>query len=107
MSSLYVLRRANGNLFTHRLGDKEVIPVWSDRQSVDRYKERNPELMIFFPARVNQRMLVRLKSVSSSAEFFLLSSDDPSADLEDGRLVTPEEISMVVAPGAQTLTTGV
>ena len=42
MSELFVMRRANGDLFTQEINGKLVIPVWSGRDAVARYKERNP-----------------------------------------------------------------
>jgi hypothetical protein len=107
MSELFVLRRANGNLFTQEINGKLVIPVWSSRDTVARYKERNPELMIFLPARLDRSTIKKVKSGpgdEGAAQFFLLSEDAPDAYLDEGRLITSEEIfpeGQIASPVAQ------
>jgi hypothetical protein len=101
MSELFVMRRANGNLFTREINGKLVIPVWSSRDAIARYKERNPELMIFLPARLDRSTINRVTSglgTEGTTQFFLLSEDAPDAYLDEGRLITLEEIF----PGSQT-----
>ena len=95
MSELFVVRRANGNLFTREINGKLVIPVWSSRDAVARYKERNPELMIFLPARLDSSTIKRVTggiATEETMQLFLLSDDAPDAYLDEGRLIVPEEI---------------
>jgi hypothetical protein len=97
MSELFVMRRANGNLFTREINGELVIPVWSSRDAVDRYKERNPELMIFLPARLDRSTKKRVaggRGAEATTRFFLLSDDAPDADLDEGRLIAPDEITL-------------
>jgi len=71
------------------------IPVWSSQEALARYKERNPELMTFLATRLTRSLINRLGSRltgEGAAGFFLLSEDDPDADLDDGRPVSLEEI---------------
>lgn len=88
MSELFVLRRANGDLLTEQVGGRVRVPIWSSRDAVARFKERNPELMVFLPARLNRSLMKKI----GDAEFFLLSNDTPDADLDDGMPVRREEI---------------
>ncbi len=93
MSEMLVLRRANGEPFTEEINGKQVIPVWSSEQEVARYKERNPELITFLPARLTRFLSNKARTVfGSGAEFFLLSEDDHDANLDDGRSISLEEI---------------
>lgn len=95
MAETHVLRRANGDLFTEEVGGRTYVPIWSSEGSARRYKERNPELLIYFPARLDRRLIKRITSradAGGAVEFFLLSDDDPDADLSDGRPVSLEEI---------------
>ncbi len=107
MSELFVMRRANGNLFTRETNGELVIPVWSSRGAIARYKERNPELMIFLPARLDRSTIKRVTSGSGAevaTQFFLLSDDAPDAYLDEGRLIAPEEIiseNQTASPVAQ------
>ena len=93
MGDMYLMRRANGDLFTEEVQGKVRIPVWSSRDAADRYKARNPELSVFLPVRLDRLLFNKIKTLrEESAEFFLLSEEDPNADLYEGRLIMPEEI---------------
>jgi hypothetical protein len=105
MSDLFVMRRANGDLFTEVVGGKVVLPVWRGRDSVERYKVRNPELMFFLPAPLDHRLLTsrflnKMDSNETPAELFLLAGDDPEADLDDGRPFSPQEVMSITEQAA-------
>ena len=94
MGDVYVMRRANGDLFTEEVQGKVRIPVWSSRDAADRYKARNPELNVFLPARLDRLLLNKIKTLNNEGpvEFFLLLEEDPNASLYEGRPIMPEEI---------------
>jgi hypothetical protein len=95
MGETYVMRRANGDLLTEEIGGRLRIPVWTSLEAVARYKERNPELMIFLPARLSRPLMRKINSGlgrEGTSEFFLLSEGAPDAYLNDGRPISLEEI---------------
>ncbi|MEK6299331.1 MAG: hypothetical protein AABO41_01295 [Acidobacteriota bacterium] len=95
MNELFVMRRANGSLFTEEIDGKPCVPVWSSEEAVMRYRERNPDLDVYLPRRFNRALLKNLavsSGTEATPEFFLLSDEDSDADLEDGRHVSLEEI---------------
>jgi len=95
MNEKFVMRRANGDVFTEEVDGKIRVPVWSSEQALARYKERNPELMIFLSTHLTRSLIDRVRSrldKAHSPEFFLLTEDAPEADLYDGRPITLEEI---------------
>lgn len=95
MSEMFIMRRANGDLFTEELNGRMRVPVWSSEEALARYKERNPELMIFFPTRLTGFLIDKIRGGLGSeggAEFFLLDEDDPDANLDDGKPIPLEEI---------------
>jgi hypothetical protein len=95
MSEMFVMRRADGEVFTEEIHRKLAVPVWSSEEALARYKERNPELMTFFAARLTRSLIKRLGSAlgpEGTPEFFLLSDADPDADLDDGNPISLEEI---------------
>jgi hypothetical protein len=94
MSTMYVMRRANGDLFTKETKGRVRIPIWSSEDAVARYKAHNPELAVFLPTRLERSVLKKVTEIGSAGgtEFFLLSDDSPSARLFDGRLIKPEEL---------------
>lgn len=95
MNEMFVMRRANGDLFTEEISGRLGIPVWSNEEVLARYKERNPALMTYVATPLTRSLLNRIgKGLGNegTAEFFLLAEDDPDADLEDGRPISVEEI---------------
>jgi len=91
MSDLFVMRRANGDLFTEQVGGRPVVPAWKGLEALARYKERNPELLIFLPKRLDQPVVDRLTKSETPTELLLFSGDDPDADLEDGVAISLED----------------
>ena len=95
MSDMFVMRRADGGLFTEEINGKLTVPVWSSEEALARYRERNPELMTFLAARLTRSLINRPGSGvagEGTTEFYLLSEDDPDAELDDGRPIPLEEI---------------
>ena len=97
MSGMFVMRRADGELFTEEINGKRIVPLWSGEDALARYKERNPELLTFLPTRLTRSLLNRIRSGQAGAGttgFFLLTDDDPDADLYDGSPVSLEGITL-------------
>jgi hypothetical protein len=95
MGDLFVMRRANGDLFTKEVEGRLVLPVWSGNDSVERFKERNPELLIYFAAPLDRKTLKRVNSGEHPTELFLVEDSDPVALLTFGRQISPDEIMPV------------
>ena len=96
MSEMFVMRRADGDVFTEEINGKLIVPVWSSEDTLARYKERNPELMTFLATRLTRSLINRIGSGlagEGTTGFFLLAEDDPDADLDDGRPISLEGIS--------------
>lgn len=101
MSEMFVMRRADGELFTEEINGKPILPLWSGEDVLARYKERNPELMTFLPTRLTRALLSRIRSGLAGAGatgFFLLTDDNPDADLYDGTPISPDEITLDSEP---------
>jgi hypothetical protein len=95
MSEMFVMRRANGDVFSEEIDGKLLIPLWSSEDALARYKERNPELLIFLPMRLTRSLIAKIGSGlagEGAAEFLLLDEDDPDADLDVGRQIPLEGI---------------
>jgi hypothetical protein len=89
MATYYILRRANGEVFTLERNGVSYIAVWADERDVRRSKSANPDLMLYVPAPVTGRFLKR-RFGDRELRFFLVDGRDP--DLKRGREITPEEI---------------
>ena len=94
MGDVYLMRRANGDLFTEEVQGKVRIPVWSSRDAAARYKARNPELSVFLPVCLDRLLLNKIKTLESEGpvEFFQLLEQDPNASLYAGKSIMPNEI---------------
>ena len=97
MSQMFVMRRADGDLFTEEISGKLIVPLWSSEDALARYKERNPELMIFLPTRLTRSLINKIRNGlagEGTTGFFLLAEDDPDADLDEGRPISLEGITL-------------
>lgn len=95
MGEMYVARRANGDVFTEVIGERLQIPIWTSPEAVARYKERNPELMTYMPARLSRPLIKKIESglgPEGTSALFLLSEDAPDAYLNNGRPISLEDI---------------
>ncbi len=95
MKEWFVLRRANGDLFSEEIGGKVRIPVWSSAEAVQRFKVHNPELLIFLPTRLTAALAQKSKSrfgADANLEFFLLSDETPAAELDEGTTMNAAEM---------------
>jgi hypothetical protein len=97
MSDMFVMRRADGDLFTKEVNGKVIVPLGSSEDALARYKERNPELMTFRPTRLTRSLINQIGSglaAKGTTGFLLLAEDDPGADLDDGRPISLEGITL-------------
>jgi hypothetical protein len=85
----YILRRANGEIFTLQRDGVTYVAVWADERDVRRSKSANPDLMVYVPAPVSERVL-RQRLGDRPIRFFLVDGRDP--DLKTGREISPEEV---------------
>src|SRR4030095_2479069 len=94
MGDVYLMRRANGDLFTGEVQGKVRLPVWSSRDAADRYKARNPELNVFLPARLDRLLLNKIMTLNNEGpmSFSRRSDEGPNASLHAGRPIMREEI---------------
>jgi hypothetical protein len=96
MSEMFVMRRADGDLFAEQVNGKLILPAWSSEDAATRYRERNPVLMTFLPARVTRMLINKIRTGligKGTTGFFLLAEDDPDADLEDGTPISLDGVS--------------
>jgi len=107
MAEMLVTQRANGDLFTEEINGRPCIPAWSSRAAVARYRERNPELLTYLPARLDNSLIKRIASNRSRKRyttFSFMSEDAPDAYLNRGRLISLDELllmSNIASPTAR------
>jgi hypothetical protein len=93
MSDIYVMQRANGDLFTFNDRESSRIPVF--RSSSDGYlaRFRNFEMRLFKPVQLDDSLLGQLEPLGGAAkvEFWLVS--EPFLNLNRGRLLQPSQLA--------------
>lgn len=89
MSNFYILRRANGEVFTISINGAPYVAVWESELGVRRSKNMNPDLMVYVPVAPNRRLVER-QFAGEPVKFFLVDSSDP--DLTSGREISDEEV---------------
>jgi hypothetical protein len=88
MNEAYVMRRANGDLLAVEIQGKLRIPIWQDPDAVNRYKALNPELVFYWPVKLDRNVAKRITAgLGREGEFLLLPADAPDARLDDGKPV--------------------
>ena len=84
---MYGMRRANGDWFSMEAGARTRVPVFRSRAGAWRARAKNPELMVFRPAPLDERALGELATADDGrpAGFWLVDEEDPACDLRRGR----------------------
>ena len=95
MSQFYLMRRANGDVFTMEIDGQLRIPVWRSEESAARYKVHNPDLIVYFPVKLGLGLLKKAakRMGSETPALFLLDDTNPDVDFDDGRMITGEDIA--------------
>jgi hypothetical protein len=86
---LYLMRKANGEPFWLELDGNRYLALWPSHQAALRYKAKNPELVVFLPAKLDRNWAIRLRqmAIGETMRFWLLDEEDPSASFESGRII--------------------
>ncbi|MDQ3804990.1 MAG: hypothetical protein M3416_14315 [Acidobacteriota bacterium] len=92
---LYAMRRANGDWFALESGGQNRVPVFRTLDGAWRARARNPELMLFRPARIDEKALEELATADGGrpAGFWLVDEEDPATILTRGRPLGFEQLA--------------
>lgn len=83
---VFGMRRANGDWFALELDYQRRVLVFRSLLGGWRARAKNQELMLFWPAPVDERALAEFATASNehAVGFWLVDEDDPAADLRRG-----------------------
>jgi hypothetical protein len=92
---MYAMRRANGDWFAMHVGGQNRVPVFRTLDRAWRARAKNPELMLFRPAPVDEMALEDLVTADDGqpAAFWLVDEEDPAAILTHGRPLGFEQLA--------------
>ncbi len=96
MSDIYVMQRANGDVFALDDHGRFRVPLFNSSSDAFLARLRNFGMLLFKPVQLNAALLKELVPVSGAAEvdFWLVS--DPLINLNRGRLVQPEKLALLM-----------
>lgn len=91
----YGMRRANGDWFALDVRGETRVPVFRTLTGAWRVRAKNPELMLFSPAPIEERALEDLATADGGrpARFWLVDEDDPAAILTHGHPLEFEQLA--------------
>lgn len=96
MSNIYVMQRANGDVFALDDHGRFRVPLFNSSSDAFQARLRNFEMLVFKPVPLDGGLLKQLVPVGGAAEvdFWLVS--DPLINLNRGRLVQPEQLALLM-----------
>ena len=96
MSDIYVMQRANGDVFSLDDHGRFRVPLFNSSSDAFLARSRNFGMLLFKPVQLDAGLLKQLVPVGGAAEvdFWLVS--DPLIDLNRGRLVQPEQLALLM-----------
>lgn len=96
MSDIYVMQRANGDVFALDDHGRFRVPLFHSSSDGFQARLRNFGMLLFKPVRLDAGLLKKLVPVGGAAEvdFWLVS--DPSINLNRGRLVQPAQLAVLI-----------
>lgn len=96
MSDIYVMQRANGDVFALDDHGRFRVPLFNSSSDAFLARLRNFEMLLFKPAPLDAGLLKQLYPAGGAAEvdFWLVS--DPLINLNRGRLVQPEQLALLM-----------
>lgn len=96
MSSLYAMRRANGDWFALDDHGHLRVPVFRDERAAMAARARHWGMMLFKPVTLDERALASLvpKDGESATRFCLV--DDPSLSLSHGQPLEHAQLALLI-----------
>ena len=92
MSDIYVMQRANGDVFALDDHGRFRVPLFNSSSDAFLARSRNFGMLLFKPVQLDAGLLKQLVPLGSAADvdFWLVS--DPLINLNRGRLVQPAQL---------------
>jgi hypothetical protein len=101
MSDIYVMQRANGDVFALDDHGRFRVPLFNSSSDAFQARLRNVEMLLFKPVQLDAGLLKQLVPSGGAAEvdFWLVS--DPLINLNRGQLVQPEQLASLIGNRSQ------
>ena len=96
MSDIYVMQRANGDVFALDDHARFRVPLFNSRSDAFLARLRNFGMLLFKPVQLDAGLLKQLVPVGGAAEVDFWLVNDPLINLNRGRLVQPEQLALLL-----------
>jgi hypothetical protein len=96
MSDIYVMQRANGDVFALDDHGRFRVPLFNSSSDAFLARLRNFEMLLFKPVPLDAGLLKQLVPVGGAAEVDFWLVNDPLINLNRGRLVQPEQLPLLM-----------
>ena len=96
MSDIYVMQRANGDVFSLDDHGRFRVPLFNSTSDAIQARLRNFGMLVFKPVQLDAGVLKRLAPVGGAAEVDFWLVNDPSINLNRGRLVQPAQLAVLM-----------
>jgi hypothetical protein len=96
MSDIYVMQRANGDVFALDDHGRFRVPLFNSRSDAIRARLRNFGMLLFKPVQLDDVLLKQLVPVGGAAEVDFWLVNDPLINLNRGRLVPPAQLATLM-----------
>lgn len=102
VSSMYAMRRANGDWFALDDDGRFRVPVFRSSRDAMLARVVNQGMMLFTPAEIDRRALDDLLHTGGDAEVYFWLVDEPFTSLKRGQSIDHTRLAMLVrGPGKQ------
>ena len=96
MSNIYVMQRANGDVFALDDHGRFRVPLFNSSSDAFLARLRNFGMLLFKPVPLDAGLLKQLVPVGGAAEVDSWLVNDPLINLNRGRLVQPEQLALLM-----------
>ena len=104
MSDIYVMQRANGDVFALDDHGRFRVPLFNSSSDAVQARLRNFGMLLFKPVQLDAGLLKQLVPVGAAAEVDFWLVNDPLINLKRGRLVQPEQLRIEVGAARTDIT---
>ena len=96
MSDIYVMQRANGDVFALDAHGRFRVPLFNSSSDAFLARSRNSEMLVFKPVQLDGGLLKQLVPVGGAAEVEFWLVNNPLINLNRGRLVQPARLAVLM-----------
>ena len=96
MRDLYVMQRANGDVFALDDNGRFRVPLFHSIHDAIIARLHNSEMLVFKPVALDARLLKEIVPVGGAAEVDFWQVNDPMINLNRGRFIQTNELDLLV-----------